>query len=137
MDNVERIARESIEDFNRLAWQGNFQVDDESRAFWADEPVIVPMRAALEQIEYQGPSAVDDFVAASAEAWERLRVDPSQIRRLDDHSALIYGDLTAVARGTGIETRAKVVLHMVLDGGRISRMQTFMSEAEALKAVAP
>jgi hypothetical protein len=132
---IEDIAHQAIEDFNRVG-DGRFEIEDEARARWVDEPVLVPMRAALEGTEWRGPRALDEFAAANAEAWERLHVDLQRIRVLDDASALLYGEMTAVARGTGIETRAQLVFHMTVRDGLVASMRTFHSEADALKAVA-
>ena len=133
--SAESLAREAIEDFNRLAWAGVIEVDEQARSFWVEEPVIVPFRAALEGNEYRGPTALEDFTAASAEAWERLRVDPVRVEELADGSALVYAEMTTVARETGIETKAPIVLHMVTRGGLIASLRTFLSEADALRAV--
>jgi hypothetical protein len=52
--------------FNRNFGQGRFEVDDDVRAIYAEEPIIVPFRAALEGTRYEGPGALDEFAAASA-----------------------------------------------------------------------
>jgi ketosteroid isomerase-like protein len=130
---VESLAREAIEAFNRVGAKGNFRIDDRTRALWVEDPVIVPLRAALEGIEYRGPTALDDFSTANAEAWESLRIDVEDIREAGEDAALIYGTVTGVARETGIETNARVILHMVLQEGRIASMRTYLSEADALR----
>jgi hypothetical protein len=132
---LEDIARQAIADFNRVC-DGRFEIDDEGRSRWVEDPMIVPMRAALEGTEWRGPTALDEFAAANAEAWERLHIETQGVRALDDTSALIYGDLTAVARGTGIVTRAPLVFHMTVRDGLIASFRTFHSEDAALKDVA-
>lgn len=130
VDVVQRLA----ELFNRDLGQGR-EPGDDFRALFTDEPVIVPIRAALEGTEYKGPRAVDEFVAASRESWSGIRVETGEVRVLDDERVLVIGDLVGHGRETGAETRAHVAWLFVVRGGRIAEARTFASEGDALAAV--
>jgi ketosteroid isomerase-like protein len=124
-----------VELFNRDFDEGKSEPSPDSRALWTDEPVIVPMRAALEKTEYRGSTAFDDFIADSLDSWSRLRLEPDEFRELDDQRILMTGDLTAWARETGLEMQARLAWLFVIRDGRVAEARTFASEVEALAAV--
>ncbi|MGH2981081.1 MAG: nuclear transport factor 2 family protein, partial [Solirubrobacterales bacterium] len=119
--------------FNRALDQGEDDLDD-LRALFHDEPVIVPIRAALEGTEYTGSQAVDEFIAASRESWSRIRIEPTQARSLDPERVLVVGDLIGTGRETGAETQAHVAWLFVVRDGKIAEARTFTSEDGALMA---
>jgi hypothetical protein len=129
------MARRVIELFNRNFGQGRFEVDDDVRAIYAEEPIIVPFRAALEGTRYEGPGALDEFAAASAETWSWIRIAPDSVRDLGQGRALIGGILTGVGRESGAEVTTRVAFLIEVEEGRIAAARTFPSEEAALEAV--
>jgi ketosteroid isomerase-like protein len=134
-ETARALVERSVELFNRDFGHDKSELSPESRALWASEPVIVPLRAALEGTEYRGPTAFADFFADSMESWSRLRLEPAEYRELDDRRILMVGDLTGWARETGLETCARLAWLYVIDDGRIAEVRTFVSEQDALAAV--
>jgi ketosteroid isomerase-like protein len=134
-ETARALVEKAIEFFNRDLGEGRNEPGADSRALWAPEPVIVPLRAALEGTEYRGPTAFDDFIADSLDSWSRLRIEPDEYRELDDQRLLVTGDLLGWARETGLETRARLAWLYVIDDGRIAEVRTFVSEQDALGAV--
>jgi ketosteroid isomerase-like protein len=131
-ESAKAIAERATELFNRDLGQGTAPGPD-SRALWATEPVIVPLRAALEGTEYRGPTALDDFIADSLDSWSRLKLEPDEFRELDDQRILVIGGLTAWARETGLEMQARLAWLFVIRDERIAEVRTYPSEQEALE----
>jgi hypothetical protein len=107
----------------------------EWRELFVVEPVIVPIRAALEGIRYEGRSALDDFAAAVYESWGQLWLDVEDVREVAPGTVLATGVMHAVGRESGAETETRIGWVAEVEEGRISTLQTFPSEAEALAAV--
>jgi ketosteroid isomerase-like protein len=126
------VAERAIESFNREFASGMTGIDDETRALWVEEPVIIPLRAALEATEYSGPTALDDFGADTRESWEWIRIDVEQVRELDPQHVLVVGKLIGRGRETGAETSAPIVNLFVISTGRIAESRFFTSERDAL-----
>jgi ketosteroid isomerase-like protein len=120
--------------FNHEFAEGKTGVDPETRDLYVSEPVIVPFRAALEGGEYSGPSALDDFGAATRESWNWVRIEPEEIRELDSELALVAGELRGEGRATGAETHAPVWVLVRLREGRVAEIRTFLSEDDAMEA---
>jgi ketosteroid isomerase-like protein len=128
------VAERAIEIFNREFAAGQTGISAETRAFWAPEPVIVPFRAALEETEYSGPSALEDFAADTRESWEWVRIEPEEIRELDAQRALVVGELKGRGRETGAEVSSQIASLFTVRDGRVAESRTFLSERDALEA---
>jgi SnoaL-like domain len=139
MSDALALARRAVELFNRdfseerlrEEWSG---VPDDTGALYVAEPVIVPIRAALEGIEYSGPAALEEFRTASRESWTWLRVDIETMRGLDGGRVLVTGTLTGAGRGSGAETTADITWLIEIEDGRIAAARTYPSEQAALEA---
>jgi ketosteroid isomerase-like protein len=129
------VAERAIESFNREFASGKTGIDDETRALWAEKPLIIPFRAALEGTEYSGATALDDFGADTRESWEWIRIDHDQVRELDPQHVLVVGKLIGRGRATGAETSAPIVNLFVIRAGRIAESRFFTSESDALAEV--
>jgi hypothetical protein len=121
--------------FNREFSPGNQGFSEEMRDNWVREPVIVPLRAALEGNEYTGPSALEQFSAETRESWDWLQIEIAEIRELDPKRALVIGDLVGRGRETGAVTRARLAWLFVIEEGKVAEARTFASADEALTAV--
>jgi hypothetical protein len=128
------VVERALELFNRDAGQGK-PPGPESRALWVAEPLIVPLRAALEGTEYRGSTALDDFTADSLESWTRLLLEADEFREIDDERILMTGAIVGWARETGLEMRARVAILLVVREGLIAELRTYASEQEAMAAV--
>ena len=117
--------------FNRM-----LELDDESfRAeaalVWADEPEIVPLRAALEGQSFQGPRAVEQFRAASRDAWSELRLDLEAVEG-DGPRYLCSGVLRGRGRESGAEFRAPVWIVIDVEGDPVARVATNLDRGRAV-----
>ena len=133
------LAQRAVELFNRDFSEEGFvegKPPDETRALYVEEPVIVPIRAALEGIEYNGPTTLEDFAAAIRESWTWLRIEIASRRALDDELVLVNGTLTGSGRESGAETSAAVTWLIEIEGDRVAAVRTFTSEQAALEAAA-
>ena len=124
-ENVERV-RAALEAFNR---RDGAAFD----ALLASDAEIVPVRAAVERVSYQGADAGSQYCAAVDERWESARWEVEDIR---DHGNWVLA-LGHIGRGrdsgAAFAARAGWVAH--LDEGLITRFQTFSDRSAALKAV--
>ena len=125
-ENVERL-RAALEAFNRrdgAAFDGLLASDAE----------IVPVRAAVERVSYEGADAGSQYRAAVDERWENLRWEVEDIRDGDDW-VLALGHIRGRGRDSGplIDARGGWVAHV--RGGLITRFQTFSDRGAALEAV--
>jgi hypothetical protein len=134
-EQAKEATERAIEMFNRDFSPGNQGFSEEMRDSWVREPVIVPLRAALEGNEYTGPGALDQFRAETRESWDWLRIEIAEIRELDPNRALVIGDLVGRGRETGAVTRARLAWLFVIEGGKVAEARTFASADEALTAV--
>jgi hypothetical protein len=128
---TELFNREFSEERMREARSG---VPDDVRMLYVEEPVIVPMRAALEGTEYSGPTALEDLQAEMRESWTWLRIDIDAVRELDAEHVLQIGTLKGSGRESGAEATADVCWLVEIEGDRISTVRSFTSEREALEA---
>jgi ketosteroid isomerase-like protein len=128
------VAERAIEIFNRGFAAGETGISAETRALWVAEPVIVPFRAALEETEYSGPTALESFAADTRESWEWVRIEPKEIRGLDARRALVVGELNGRGRETGAEVSSPIAFLFTVREGRIAEARTFLSERDALEA---
>ena len=125
-ENVERV-RAALEAFNR---RDGAAFD----ALLASDAEIVPVRAAVERVSYQGADAGSQYCAAVDERWESARWEVEDIRD-DGNWVLALGYIRGRGRDSGaaFDARAGWVAH--LDEGLITRFQTFSDREQALKAV--
>ena len=124
--HVERV-RAALEAFNR---RDGAAFD----ALLASDAEIVPVRAAVERVSYQGADAGSQYCAAVDERWENARWEVEDIR-YDGDWVLALGHIRGRGRDSGaaFDARAGWVAH--LDEGLIARFQTFSDREQALKAV--
>jgi ketosteroid isomerase-like protein len=134
-ESAKEVTERAVELFNRDMGSGTPDPGPDTRALWAPEPVIVPLRAELEGISYTGPTAFDDFIAESLESWTQMEIDADEFRELDAEHALVIGSLVGRARETGLEMRAPVAFLFVVKEGLITMARTFPSERAALEAL--
>jgi hypothetical protein len=129
------VVRRLVELFNRTFGQGRFEVDDEARALYTEEPVIVPFRAALEGTRYEGPGALEEFARESGEIWAWVRIEEASAREIDERRALVIGTLTGVGKESGAQVSTPAAWVVEVEGERIVAVRSFSSEREALAAV--
>ena len=136
MADLLAAARRFVELFNRDFAQEPLDFSAELRAMFVAEPVVVPMRAALEGIEYRGSDALDQASAAFSESWTRLQLDLDELRVLSDELVFGRASLSGTGRGTGAEASVRLFWLIEFEGNRIAAVRSFLSESEALAMAA-
>jgi len=132
--NIDR-ARRVAGLFNETIGHGDTELSAEGRSLWAEEPLIVPLRAALESTEYRGPTALEDFAADTVESWSRLQFEEEKAVDVDENRVMLVGRLSGTGHDTGAETEMDVALLLEFEDGRLAVFRTFLSEDEAMRAV--
>ena len=103
-------------------------------ALLASDAEIVPVRAAVERVSYQGADAGSQYCAAVDERWENARWEVEDIRD-DGNWVLALGHIRGRGRDSGAAFAARAGWVAHLDEGLITRFQTFSDRSAALKAV--
>ena len=116
-------------------------------AAWNQRDADLWLSNAAPEIEWlpAGPAAVDSTVyrgyeecargfAALWETWAVFELQEGEVRDLGD-SALWLGHVKMHGRASGVELDQEFAAHAVLSDGKVTRVQTFLSWHEALKAV--
>jgi ketosteroid isomerase-like protein len=120
------LTRRLVELFNRHDVEGIKEIT-------VEDAEIVPMRAALEGTVFRGPTAVEDFFAASDESWEELRMYVDEVGQHGGR-VLAIGRLRGRARETGMEVDSPMGWVVTFGEGRIASVRTYVSVAEAREA---
>ena len=128
------LARRVLDRFNRDFGEMPEAVPADTRALFTEEPLIVPLRAALEGTVYSGPDALESFLADSSESWEWLRVDAESFEDFGEEACVVTGTLNGCGRATGAETTMAIHFALEFDAHRAAAIRTFASRREAVEA---
>jgi ketosteroid isomerase-like protein len=124
--NVE-VVRKAIE-----AW--NQREADLLLSYAAPEIEWMPAGpAAVERAVYRGHDEVASAYAAVWETWDLFRFEGSQVRDLGD-SVLWLGRVKMRGSASHVELDQEFAAHLVLRGGKLIRIQAFLSWQDALEA---
>jgi ketosteroid isomerase-like protein len=127
------MSQENIELVHRMVEWFNAGDVDALQAHSTDDVEIVPLRAELEDTVYRGPEAAAAFAADNDESWEELRFHAEALRDAGERVVAI-GLLSACARGTGAEVRARLALLFEFRGDQLSKARTYTDVDKALEA---
>jgi ketosteroid isomerase-like protein len=75
------------------------------------------------------------MVSEDDEIWEELRFDPKEIIDLDEEQVLVVAHTSGHGRGSGIEISLDLTHVWTLRDGKVIRLNTYSTKAEALAAV--
>lgn len=91
---------------------------------------MVPARAVLEGTVYRGHEGLRRWLDDMGEDWDEFRIDPDEVRALDERRVLVVGRFHARGRSSGImlDQPAAWVCEMV--GGQVACMR-FYADADA------
>ena len=84
---------------------------------------IVPLRAALEDTSYEGPTAVDEFWEEAQQAWSEMRLDIDEIESEGDR-VLVRGVFRGTARASGAPVEAPATFGFTFRDGLIEEIDT-------------
>ena len=116
----EELVRRAMDAFNR----GDMEA---LREITAPGLKIVPFRAALENIEYTGPNALDEFWADATSAWSELRVDIDEVETAGER-AVAHGVLRGTARESGAKVESQPTWTFTFRDGLIEEIHTRVAE---------
>ena len=89
--------------------------------------------AAVERAVYRGRDEVSDGFAATWETWELFQLEQHEIRDLGD-ATLWIGRAQLRGGASHVELDQEFAVHLLIDDGKIARIQGFPSWREALEA---
>jgi ketosteroid isomerase-like protein len=123
-DNL-ALSRAAVAAFNRrdVATLVELTTDDFEWVTWTGtvEPTI-----------YRGADGLSSYFQ-DADVWEVLELDVGEFRDLGDR-VLVAGTFHARGGGSGAEIHAPYFSAFFLSGGKLARVLSFRTEAEALEA---
>ncbi len=127
------MSQENVELTHRMVEWFNASDVDALQAHVTDDVEIVPLRAALEDTVYRGPGAAAAFAADNDESWEGIQFDAEAFRDGGERVVAV-GMLSARARRTGAEVRARLGMLFEFKGDLVSKVRTYTDVDEALEA---
>jgi ketosteroid isomerase-like protein len=131
-DDVD-VIRHAVDLFNRMLEPDALARDaDELASIWADEPEIVPLRAALEAgATYSGADAFTRFRQDSLEAWSELEIEIGEITGTGPRY-LISGVLRGRGRESGAEFETQMWFVFEIRDARVTRAASHVDRESAL-----
>jgi hypothetical protein len=123
-ENVE-VARNAVLAFNRRDVPAlvDLTTDDFQWVTWT---------GTVEPTVYHGADGLASYFR-DADVWEVLNLDVQEFRDLSDR-VLVAGTFHARGGGSGAEIHAPYFSAFFLSGGKLARVLSFRTEAEALEA---
>ena len=128
-ENIDRleIVRQVTAAFNRR--------DLEAFATLSTPDVqIEPMRSAIDGKVYTGESAAQEFVEDSADSWQDLSVEVTEVRSHGD-KALVLGTIRGRGRESGAEVETELFGVVEFREGLVASFRTYLHQGEALVAM--
>ena len=89
--------------------------------------------AAVERAVYRGRDEVSEGFAATWETWELFHLEQHEVRDLGD-ATLWLGRSHLRGGASQVELDQEFAVHLLIDGGKIARIQGFSEWREALEA---
>jgi len=83
---------------------------------------------------YRGAEAIRGLLETYFEAWEPMRWEPQSFAEPEEGCVVMPFHASGRGKGSGIEVHTQAAAIWTLRGGKISRMQLFSTEREALEA---
>lgn len=119
------LARNAVAAFNRrdVAALVELTTDDFQWVTWT---------GTVEPTVYRGADGLASYFQ-DADVWEVLNLDVTEFRDLGDR-VLVAGTFHARGGGSGAEIHAPYFSAFFVSGGKLSRVLSFRTEAEALEA---
>ena len=116
----EELARRAIEAFN---------IGDREplRKICSARLRIVPLRAALEDTTYEGPTAIDQFWEATHQSWSEMRFEIAEIESEGDR-VLARGVFRGTARTSGVPVKTAATFGFTFRDGLVEEIDTRVVE---------
>jgi ketosteroid isomerase-like protein len=132
------VSEEDVELIRRLYQEFNEGTADVFVPdLWHEDVELRPALiggGVLEGTVYRGHEGVLEFLAIQAETWERVTVEPVDIRDLGAY-LLVETRLQAVGRASGVELSQVTWNRWEIRNGKVASLHVFTSEQDALESV--
>lgn len=115
-DDQEELVRRAIEAFNI----GDMEP---LREICSSRLRIVPLRAALEDTTYEGPTAIDQFWEETQEAWSEMRLEIAEIESEGDR-VLARGVFIGTAKASGVPVKTASTFGFTFRDGLVEEIDT-------------
>jgi ketosteroid isomerase-like protein len=126
-----QIARQVFDAFNRGDVEALRDLVDPECEF---APHIT---GGFEHTEFRGLEGLSDFMRRVPETWERLHVEPLQVRENGD-VVVMLGTLRGVGRASGIEVETRTIWVWTFRAARMRRLEAHAADdpGEVARALA-
>ena len=130
------MSRENVEVATRLVQAFNERDMNALLDLTSPDFEFAPyLPALLETTAYRGHEGLDKYFKDADAAWEEIAVRLGDIREVDDRLTVSSGELVGKGRASGLEVRVPLAWVGEFHAGKMIRLTTYRSEAEALEAV--
>jgi ketosteroid isomerase-like protein len=120
------LARNAIAAFNRRDVPALVELITEDFEW-------VTWTGTVEPTVYHGADGLASYFR-DADVWEVLSLEADEFRDLGDQVLLVVGTFNARGGGSGVEIEAPYYSAFFVSGGKLARVLSFRTEAEALEA---
>jgi ketosteroid isomerase-like protein len=92
---------------------------------------LIPMRAVFEGTVYRGADGLKAFLKDMSDDWEDFRLEPDELREIDDSRVLVLGRIQGRGKASGIDFEAPAAWVCELRDGKVARVQFYAHEEAA------
>ena len=89
--------------------------------------------AGLDAAVYHGPEGLRDYLSLLREMWKSVRFEPQEFIPVGEEQVVVPVRMVTVGRDE-VETVARAATIFTLSEGKVTRMKSFQSKADALEA---
>ena len=125
----QEVVEEALRRFSRRDLEATLELIDPD-ARWEPSGAFIGSGE-----EYRGHEGIRRFWATFLEPWASISLEPTDFIELDRSRLLTLTSFRGVGRASGVETEARLVHVWTVGDGKITRFQSFESEADALATV--
>jgi ketosteroid isomerase-like protein len=120
-----------LQEFNEaLIERGEFRMD------LIDPDVVVVDHDIPDSGDYRGHSGFEKWLSEDwGSAWESFTIEPEKMLEVGDGLVVSVFTVTARGKGSGVEIKARNATVNELRDGRITRVDYYTTEDEAMQAV--
>jgi ketosteroid isomerase-like protein len=132
------MSQENVETFRRhVAAFNDGDLDAMADLITEDFEFIPYLAAVVEKTTtYRGSDWLRQYREDAKAAWEDIQGQVDEIRDLGDR-VIAFGEIRGRGRGSGLEARVPLAWVADFRQGKVSRVQSYGNEIEALEAAGP
>jgi ketosteroid isomerase-like protein len=132
------MSQENVEIVRRIyeKWEDLVLADPDDKSFddFFDSAIEVDnSNAVFDGAVYCGRDGLREYLALLREAWTSLRLEPEELIRVGEDQVVVAQRIFPRSTG-GVEVIARSATTYTFRDGKVIRIKTFQSKAEALEA---